>query len=60
MGGEVLEEALPEDSLEGRLTGANRFMKLAERPPKKGRREKQGGIALCLRVPPTVTSVTRC
>jgi hypothetical protein len=45
MVGEVVEEALTEDCWEGGIAGANRFVKLSERAPKKGCRQKQGAIA---------------
>src|ERR1035438_3978383 len=48
MGGEVIEEGLPEDSFEHRVAGADRFVKLSERAPKKRCRQKQGGITLRL------------
>jgi hypothetical protein len=42
---EVLEETLSKDYWEGGLAGPNRFVKLSEWAPKKGRGQKQGAIA---------------
>lgn len=46
MGDEVIKKGLPEDSLERRRAGADRFVKLSERAPEKRCRQKQGSIPL--------------
>src|SRR5277367_5220020 len=50
MGGQVIEERLPEDSLERRFATADGFVKLSERAPKKRCRQKQSCSALRLRM----------
>jgi hypothetical protein len=54
MGGQVIEERLPEDSLERRFATADGFVKLSERAPKKRCRQKQSCRALRLHALSTV------
>jgi hypothetical protein len=47
---EIVEKALTENPLKGRLAGANGFMKLSKGTPKKSGWQEQGGGPLRLRV----------